>query len=381
MSLTKLTPQLPQLSVVNQRLKALKIGVTILQKGNRLYLRGTLPPRPLALKNHPHQQEIALGIEATIEGIRTAEKEARKVGGLLAVGEFDWLPYLRHRAIGQENKKIGDWVEELEKDYFMRRAKTPQSLSTWQTNYQEVFVRLPKEELLSKEILMQAIKGTQPDTRMRQKTSLALAKLVEIANFDFDAKRFSGNYSPTKVSKRELPSDEAIAIWHEKISHPAWRWCFGMLATYGLRPHEVFHLDLKDWKQGTGIVRVLEGKTGERRIWPLHPEWVSSWSLLDVLVPSCTGRNNKELGQRVSQYFRRQGVSFRPYDLRHAWAIRSMEYGLEVSLAASQMGHSVAIHIETYHAWLDEHHQQQAFLRLLSNPNRPVAPFVSTDGV
>lgn len=381
MSLTKLTPQLPQLSVVNQRLKALKIGLTILQKGNRLYLRGTLPPRPGSEKNKPHQQEIALGVEATIEGLKTAEKEARKVGGLLAIGEFDWLPYLRHRAIGQDNKRIGDWVSELEKDYFMRRAKNPQSLSTWQTNYMEVFSQLPQTELLSKEILMQAIKATKPDTRMRQKTSLALAKLVEIANFDFDAKRFSGNYSPTKVSKRSLPSDEAIAIWWSKISHPAWRWCFGMLATYGLRPHEVFHLDLKNFQEGTGVLRVLEGKTGERRIWPLHPEWVEAWSLFDVKVPSCTGRNNKELGQRVSQYFRRQGMEFRPYDLRHAWAIRSMEYGLEVSLAASQMGHSVAIHIETYHAWLDEHHQQQAYERLLNNPSRPVAPIHHGEGV
>ena len=291
------------------------------------------------------------------------------------------MPYLRHQAIGIEQKTIGNWVEELEKDYFMRRAKTPQSLSTWKTNYEEVFVRMPYEELLSKKILMQAIQATQPDTRMRQKTSFALAKLVEIANFDFDAKRFSGNYSPTKVSKRSLSSDEAIAQKWSKITHPAWRWCFGMLATYGLRPHEVFHLDLKDWKQQTGVLRVLEGKTGERRIWPLHPEWVSAWSLFDVRVPSSTGRNNKELGQRVSQYFRRQGISFRPYDLRHAWAIRSMEYGLEVSLAAKQMGHSVAIHIETYHAWLDEHHQQQAFERLLLNPSRPVAPIHGRDGV
>ncbi|HEY9852894.1 MAG TPA: site-specific integrase, partial [Leptolyngbyaceae cyanobacterium] len=159
------------------------------------------------------------------------------------------------------------------------------------------------------------------------------------------------------------------------------RWCFGMLATYGLRPHEVFHLDWKNFQEGTGVLRVLEGKTGERRIWPLHPEWVQAWSLLDVKVPSCTGRNNKELGQRVSQYFRRQGMEFRPYDLRHAWAIRSMEYGLEVSLAAKQMGHSVAIHIETYHAWLDEHHQQQAYERLLNNPSRPVAPIHHGEGV
>lgn len=364
-----------QLLIVNQRLKAGKIGVTLQQKGNRLYLRGTLPPRPGSEKTKPYQQEIALGIESTIEGIRTAEKAARQVGGLLAVGDFDWEPYLRHNPISNELRTIADYIQALKADYFMRRSKTPKSLSTWQTNYEEVFSRLPSSELLSKEILISAIKATNPDTRMRQKTCLALAKLVEIANFNFDVKRFSGNYSPTKVSKRELPSDEAIAIWRNKITNPQWQWCFGMLATYGLRPHEVFHLDLEHFPTQAGVLRVMEGKTGERRVWPLHPEWVEYWQLMDVKVPGCIGRNNKELGQRVSQYFRRQGIEFRPYDLRHAWAIRSMEYGLEVSLAAKQMGHSVAIHIQTYHAWLDEHHQQQAFERLLNNPKRPVAPF------
>ncbi|MBD3561135.1 site-specific integrase [Planktothrix sp. FACHB-1355] len=363
-----------QLSAVNQRLKAGQIGVTIIQKGNRLYLRGTLPPRPGSDKDKPHQQEIALGIEATSAGMRTAEKEARKVGGLLSVGEFSWWPYLRHTGVGRENKTIGEWVSELEKDYFIGRAKNPQSISTWKTNYVEVYSKLPLSSYLSKEILMNAIVSVPPSTRMRQKVCMALDKLVEFADFKFDAKRFSGDYSPTKVQKRNLPSDEAILFWYEKLSKRAWQWCFGMIATYGLRPHEVFHLDLVDFQKGSGVVKVLEGKTGERKVWPLHPEWVQEWSLMDVAVPNVNAASNKELGHRVCQYFRRQGMEFKPYDLRHAWAARSIQYGLEVSLAAKQMGHSVAIHIQTYHAWIDEYHYQQAYERLLSRSDRPLPP-------
>ncbi|HAA32739.1 MAG TPA: integrase, partial [Cyanobacteria bacterium UBA8553] len=65
---------------------------------------------------------------------------------------------------------------------------------------------------------------------------------------------------------------------------------------------------------------------------------------------------------------------FRPYDLRHCWAIRSIHYGLDIPLAAQQMGHSATIHSQTYHAWLSYQHHQQAFERLLKRADRPLPP-------
>ena len=363
---------------VNARLKAGKIGVTILPKGNRLYLRGTLPPRPASLKSRPHQQEIAIGLEATPQGLLQAEKEALKVGGLLACGEFSWQPYLRHSLVTQPPPvTIGDWVKAMEVDYFTRRAQTPQSQTTWKTNYQEVFNRLPQSQPLTVDALKQTIFSSSPDTRMRQKICLALDKLARLAGVEFDAKHFRGSYSPKTVSPRDLPSDELIARWYYLLSNPNWQWGYGMLATYGLRPHELFHLDLEEFSTGSGAVRVLqEAKTGTRRIWPLHPEWVEEFSLLEVKMPKCTGKTNRDLGARVTQFFRRAGIPFRPYDLRHAWAIRSLEYGWEISLAAQQMGHSAMVHSQTYHAWLAERHHQQAFEKLLSRADRPLPPRV-----
>ncbi|MBE9127910.1 site-specific integrase, partial [Coleofasciculus sp. LEGE 07081] len=299
--------------------------MTILIKGNRLYLRGTLPPRPMSNKSFPHQQEIALGLDATVDGLHWAEKEARKVGFLLESGDFSWKPYLRHRQVSQlPHKTIGDWISALKTDYFMRRAKTPQSLTTWETNYNEVFKRLPLSQPLTTDLLVSAIAATPPDTRIRQKTCLALDKLAQLAGIEFDAKRFAGNYSPTKVSPRSLPSDEVIVEWYYRLSNPAWQWAYGMLATYGLRPHELFHLDLERFRSSGGVLMVLAGKTGARRVWPLHPEWVEEFGLTDVKLPSCHGKTNRDLGHRVTRYFRRQGMPFRPYDLRHCWAIRSM---------------------------------------------------------
>ena len=363
------------LNRVNTRLKTDKVRVTIKQKGNRLYLRGTFPPRPRSNNTKPHQQEIAIGLYATVEGLHRAEKEARKVGELLDEQAFDWEPYLRHLTFGQSSPKTtGDWINELERDYFTRRARTPESVTTWKTNYQEVFKSLPDDKPLTVEVLKGAIASTRPDTRMRQKTCLALDKLAQMAGVEFDSKRYMGNYSPTKVSPRSLPTDSEIVEWYERLSNPAWQWAFGMLTTYGLRPHELFHLDLEAFKTSEGVLTVLAGKTGMRKIWPLHPEWVEQFNLTDIKLPQCTGETNRDLGHRVTRYFQRQRLPFRPYDLRHCWAIRSIHYGLDIPLAAQQMGHSATIHSQTYHAWLSYQHHQQAFERLLKRADRPLPP-------
>jgi hypothetical protein len=142
------------LNRVNTRLKADRVRVTIKQKGNRLYLRGTFPPRPVSNNTKPHQQEIAIGLYVTVEGLHRAEKEARKVGFLLDEQAFDWEPYLRHLPVEQASPKtIGDWINELERDYFTRRARTPESVTTWNTNYQEVFKSLPDDKPLTVEVL------------------------------------------------------------------------------------------------------------------------------------------------------------------------------------------------------------------------------------
>jgi hypothetical protein len=80
-------------------------------------------------------------------------------------------------------------------------------------------VAFPKS-LFNAEVV-RAIASTRPDTRMRQKTCLALDKLAQIANIEFDTKRYIGNYSPTKVSPRSLPTDSEIVEWYERLSNPA----------------------------------------------------------------------------------------------------------------------------------------------------------------
>ncbi|MEL7245686.1 MAG: site-specific integrase, partial [Cyanobacteria bacterium J06573_2] len=49
--------------------------------------------------------------------------------------------------------------------------------------------------------------------------------------------------------------------------------------------------------------------------------------------------------------FRKIGLEFKPYDLRHAWAIRAHILGVPIKAAADNLGHSVQVHTQTYQRW------------------------------
>lgn len=81
------------------------------------------------------------------------------------------------------------------------------------------------------------------------------------------------------------------------------------MATYGLRNHELFHLDFSRMP----VLLVLDStKTGFRRVYPLYPEWVSEWDLKSTQCPNCTGKTNSDLSSRVTHAFSRYNIPFAP---------------------------------------------------------------------
>jgi integrase len=336
----------------NGRLKAANVGVSIENKGDRFYLRATLPPKPGSEHSKPYQQRLALGIHVNPAGLKLVEAEARKVGALLDCGEFDWSPYLK--ALPQSGfQSIGVWTEKFETDYFQRRARNSKSEKTWETEYQQVFSKLPDEPLTA-EVLRNAITGTTPDTRQRKRYVMVCSALADFAGLEVDFKPLEGCYSPDAVEPRDLPTDQQIVEERERVLMPEWKWAFGIFATYGIRTSELFMLDLHSYKGD--ILTVLDGKTGRRRVWPLYPEWVKQFNLVEICLLKVSG---KDLGNRVSQHFRRRGVS-QAYNLRHRWAVRSLEFNMPIGLAAQQMGHSTDVHEKIYHHWITEEVHQRA---------------------
>jgi integrase len=139
------------------------------------------------------------------------------------------------------------------------------------------------------------------------------------------------------------------------------------MATYGLRNHEVFFCDYSALaeNQGQSAIEVLETtKTGHHTVWPFYPEWIETFNLRQVRLPNITTDLSRttlqRIGQTVSTQFRRYELPFTPYDLRHAWAVRTIHFGLSDTVAARMMGHSVAIHTRTYHRWITHRDQERA---------------------
>ena len=111
------------------------------------------------------------------------------------------------------------------------------------------------------------------------------------------------------------------------------------MATYGLRNHEVFFCDCSSLAPGGDrVLRVLPTtKTGEHQSWPFHPDWVEHFGLqelaenpaaLPAIQTDLRRTTLQQVGRRVSEQFRRYDLPITPYDLRHAWAVRTIHLSL-----------------------------------------------------
>jgi hypothetical protein len=63
---------------------------------------------------------------------------------------------------------------------------------------------------------------------------------------------------------RVIPSDDDLQHWLDRLE-PFHRWVFGCIATYGLRPHELWHAEGIDGQGWISIPGDMKTKTGEHR--------------------------------------------------------------------------------------------------------------------
>jgi integrase len=271
-----------------------------------------------------------------------------------------------------------EWIEAFHLDWLDRGAGNS---DTWKREYAAMFKRLPQDQELNAQTLHAVVIGTTPNSRQRVRACVVITALARFAKIDYSASRYRGKYSFDNPDKpRELPTDDAIVAFYSRMENPKWRWVFAMMATYGLRNHEVFFVDLERLRRGDPVIKVLEGKTGPREVWLFYPEWFYDLDCYRPLLPNVgENRSHIQLGGTVSKYFReprkgRELLPFNPYDLRHRFAVRTLECGLKTTFAARQMGHRLDVHNRIYHQWISRHVQDQAYEEFLKNPNRPQAP-------
>ncbi|ASC71974.1 Excisase A [Halomicronema hongdechloris C2206] len=375
--MTELSSLDPRIDQVNARLKAARLGLRIERRGQTLNLRGTLPPRPGSHRLRSYQQRIPLGIPATKAGLKQIEQEAKVIAARLIEHRFDWHDYLQPGGPALSSRDLDQQIEAFRQHFLARRCSdttTTSAHTTWEKAYapylRQLLVRCQRTPSLNlPEAIYATVQATAADSRSRQVCCTALAAFAEFYRIDLpiELKQYWGRYGSGRTQKRDLPADADIVTWFERIPNPAWRFVYGIMASYGLRNHEVFFCDYSALGQGDpeAVIAVDETtKTGFHEVWPFPPQWVDQFGLRSVQLPQIqtdlSRTSLQRIGQQVTTQFRRYGIPFSPYDLRHAWAVRTILMGLPDTVAARMMGHSVAIHNRTYQRWITRRDQQQA---------------------
>jgi integrase len=384
-----------QINRVNQRMKLAQMELRIERRGEKLSIRGILPPRPHSEHDRPHQQRLSLNLPATPTGLKQAERQIKIITAELLQERFDWRNYLtRDSGERLDAATLSDQLLAYER-YFLsqpHRLRNPASTqTTWDTAYLPYLRKLEatarnQPKLTLEQTIVATIQSTTPDSRGRQACCTALADLAVFLNLELttDLKTLRGNYGNSRTKMRELPDDDLIVTTFQQLPNAQWQFVYGIMATYGLRNHEVFFCDyaaLRDGDPEAPICVQTSTKTGYHEVWPFYPEWVEQFDLRQIRLPAVTTdltqTTLRRVGQLVTNQFHRYGLPFSPYDLRHAWAVRTIHFGLPDTVAARMMGHSVAVHTRTYHQWLTRRDQQQAVQAALSR-SRPPAPTLNS---
>ncbi|MGB6298029.1 MAG: site-specific integrase [Rivularia sp. (in: cyanobacteria)] len=381
-----------KLAEANSNLKRDRVRVSIKQTGNSLQLRATLPLKPDDYHRSgksKKQYDLSLGIPANNNGLKTAIEESYELGKLIARHTFVWKEkYLGIRIKEKKRiKTIGELLEQFEDNYYKNRNKTITSQNTF-ANYTSVIKRnFTLTNLATKnnfESVINSCKGNK-------KNELIAVSSVFIKTFDLE---FTLDVKRDRVTPkfRDIPDDEKIihsyqlfekfALNRKNTNHSEstetwemWRWVYGMLATFGLRPRELFvKPNINWWISEQNIDNTWkvdkDTKTGYREVIPFVPEWIE---LLDLKNKTALTILDKKISQiksvqqinwmrrDISRWFRKINIEFQPYDLRHACAIRSHLQGIPIKAAADNLGHTVDEHSKTYQRWFGIENRKKAF--------------------
>ena len=386
-----------ELAQVNQRLKSGNTKVTIESRKGTIQLRATLPLKPD--DSHPQgkdkkQYTISLGIPANFDGLKTAEEEAYELGKLIARQTFTWTDkYLGVQAKKNEGITFDEFFEQFEKFYFKTRKRTLKSEGTF-LNYQ----RRAKTVFRGKEIISERTVKEKINRVEYEASKRIVVTVGKIILNCLDIKSdMSGLIPKHEPRMRDIPDDDKIIKNYQKFQQhflqnvkgqkkyennwKLYQLIYGLLATYGLRPREVVNNPNLEWFLDKNNIKNTfkvhkSNKTGYREVLPFVPEWIElfelkepqslkmleEYSFKDGLASQLAAKTNNIAGT-----FKRSGIEFVPYDLRHACAIRAHLQGLPIKAAADNLGHSIDEHTKTYQRWFGLENRYKAFNQAFEN--------------
>ena len=329
----------------------------------RLYIRGQLPNKDPNRKGRL-QQTITLSMDDTPENRVKAEKTLQHVQKLLWSGNFDWADWAIQKPLPKGKvANCKTWQAAIRVLYRRKVELGTTSESTWITNYMGSLNVIPD---LSAEVTTAAIEKAvtrySRDQYTYRKMGMLCRSIADICGVEFPE-------IPTCTYKRaqtvyEIPTEDEIVEWVLSAPQP-YRWHFGMMATYGVRPHELPELTQLEGKEH--LIQIHdETKTGFRTVIPLDESWYDLFDLgfrqyapkkYRAYRDDAGKLQNKDgVGRWLNEWRLGMGMDYRPYMLRHAYAARLWREGgaeMDIGTAARFMGHASSVHEKTYRRWID----------------------------
>lgn len=321
----------------------------------RLYLLARVPRRD----GSPglQQTRIALRMDDTPVNRRTAAQQLKVLERQLAQNAFDWS-YWRDDAPGAIT-----WREAIARLYRARVVLGRTGESTWQVNYMGRLRQVNPASACTTESMARALERYDRSTCSYKELFYLLRHVARLTEVPFPEVPVP-TYSNAELVA--VPTDEEIISWVEAAPDPA-RWYWGMMAAYGLRPHEIETAQLieRDYCQVADNT-----KTGFRTVVPLHREWVERFRLHERRLRHRLAQTERSdaVSKWLNKELRKQKLPWRPYALRHAYAARLWREGgarLDLYTAARLMGHTAMQHARTYRAHIQPYQVAEAAERLL----------------
>ena len=337
-----------ELEAANARLKACHHRCAIQQRGRAYSLVATLPTRDGTARK---QQRIPLGPEVDLY---EAERKAAELGHQLRSKTFSWESWDAPQGPGGITAE--DFRMAAERLHAAKYRKDPErGASAWSKKWAPALRKLPKTAMVSEATLLMVIRSMPAGSASRRDQGNLLSQIAKSLGLDTVALlEACRGYGVDKLTERDIPSDEAIEAAFKLIALPHWRWTFGMCAAYGLRPHECAQLA---WLEDDWIEVHDKTKTGARRVTPCPSAWVKHFELRSLPRPTQSART---LTKVFNDALDRARVDIKPYNLRHAFALRLLSKGVSADLGARLMGHSLQVHQSTYQRWIEGDRIQKA---------------------
>lgn len=319
----------------------------------RLYLLARVPRRdgqPGLL-----QTRIALRMDDTPVNRRTAAKQLQTLEKQIAVGSFDWGYWSDHQTDGIT------WREAIKRLYRARVVLGRTGESTWEINYMGRLRQINPNGTVTSTSIEAALNRYERSTCSYKELFYLLRQVAKLSGVPFPEVPLP-TYSQAQLVA--VPTDDEIIKWVENAG--AASWYFGMMATYGLRPHEIESSQLieRDYLQVSEAT-----KTGFRTVVPLPREWIERFNLRDRRLRAGSDNRSDAVAKWLSKQMRQLSLPWRSYALRHAYAGRLWRDGgnrLDVFTAARLMGHTPQQHARTYRAHIQPFQVAEAAERALT---------------